>query len=190
MATSNNKIVPIKDMNEISIAIPRSYRKSCGLDWAESYWIRWIYVVSWSWLNPILTLGSKRELTEDDLFDLSSNDECGQLLNKFETVWKQNENKYGYVDTWKIIIKTFWKEFLILGLIFLPYLATKIAQPLLLKQIVLSINDINSASHFGYLYAVGLALSIFFANNYSSPSIFSYRTHWNSGTHCSFVYYL
>ena len=51
--------------------IPCSYRKACGLDWAESSWRRWIYVALWSWLNPILNLGYKRQLTEDDLFDLS-----------------------------------------------------------------------------------------------------------------------
>ena len=159
MLTVNNKIAPTTDINEISIPISHHSRKPCGLDWAQSSWIRWIYVVFWWWLNPILNIGYKRKLTEDDLFDLSPNDECGQLLKKLETVWEKNENKYEYINTWKIIVKTFWKECLIIGLILFPYIGVKIAQPLLLKQIVLNINDSNAASYVGYLYAIGLGLS-------------------------------
>ncbi|CAF5042580.1 unnamed protein product, partial [Rotaria sp. Silwood1] len=61
-----------------------SHRKPCRLDWAESSWTRWIYVIFWWWLNPILNIGSKRKLIEDDLFDVSPNDECSQLLKKLE----------------------------------------------------------------------------------------------------------
>ncbi|CAF1191642.1 unnamed protein product [Rotaria sp. Silwood1] len=127
---ANNKIAPITNTKGTSIQIPTSNRKACGLDWAESSWIRWIYVVFWWWLNPILNIGYKRQLTENDLFDVSSNDECSQLLNKLERVWEKNENKYEYINIWKIIVKTFWKESLIGGLILLPYIGTKIAQPL------------------------------------------------------------
>ncbi|CAF0946034.1 unnamed protein product [Rotaria sordida] len=162
LRTANNKIPPIINTKEISVQIPTSNRKPCGLDWAESSWIRWIYVVFWWWLNPILNIGYKRQLTEDDLFDVSPNDECSQLLNRLERVWEKNENKYGYITIWKIIVKTFWQECLIAGLILLPYIGTKLAQPLLLKQIVLHINDLNAASYIGYVYAIGLVLAAIF----------------------------
>ncbi|CAF4657588.1 unnamed protein product, partial [Rotaria sp. Silwood2] len=158
----NNKIAPITNPKETSIQIPTSNRRACGLDWAESSWIRWIYVIFWWWLNPILNIGYKRQLTENDLFDVSSNDECSHLLNKLEKVWEQNENKYEYINIWKIIVKTFWKECLTSGLILLPYLGTKIAQPLFLKQIILNINDLNAPSYVGYLYAIGLGLATIF----------------------------
>jgi ATP-binding cassette subfamily C (CFTR/MRP) protein 4 len=153
LPTANNK-TEITDNNEISITIPSSHRKPCGLDWAESSWIRWIYVAFWCWLNPIFNSGYKRKLTEDDLFDLSPNDECGRLLKKLETVWEKHED----INTWKIIVKTFWKEILIIGLLFLPLVGARIVQPLLLKEIVLNINDSNAASYVGYLYAIGLGL--------------------------------
>ncbi|CAF3578840.1 unnamed protein product [Rotaria sp. Silwood1] len=136
-----------------------SHRKPCRLDWAESSWTRWIYVIFWWWLNPILNIGSKRKLIEDDLFDVSPNDECSQLLKKLEIVWENYENKFEHINTWKIVVKTFWKQSFRIGLIFLPYLAAKLAQPLLMKGIVLNINDSNAASYVGYLYAVGLGLS-------------------------------
>jgi ATP-binding cassette subfamily C (CFTR/MRP) protein 4 len=83
-------------------------------------------------------------------------------LKKIETILEKNENKCESIDIWKIIMKAFWKEILISCLMFFPYSATRIAQPLLLKQIVLNINDSNLPSYEGYLYAIGLGLSIFF----------------------------
>ncbi|CAF4956799.1 unnamed protein product, partial [Rotaria sp. Silwood1] len=79
----NNKTTTV-DNNDCSVIISSSHRKPCRLDWAESSWTRWIYVIFWWWLNPILNIGSKRKLTEDDLFDVSPNDECSQLLKKLE----------------------------------------------------------------------------------------------------------
>ena len=61
-------------------------------------------------VNPIFNIGYKRPLTDDDLFDVSSKDECSLLLKKFETVWEEYEHKHEYISTWKIIIQTFWKE--------------------------------------------------------------------------------
>ncbi|CAF4056583.1 unnamed protein product [Rotaria sp. Silwood1] len=144
---------------EISVTKPSSHRKAYGLDWAEASWLRWIYVVFWSWVNPILNSGSKGKLTDDDLFDLSTNDECSQLLNKLETVWEKYENKHKHINIWKIIIKTYWKETVKSGLIFLPLLGVRIAQPLLLKRIVIHINDSISPSYVGYLYATELGLT-------------------------------
>ncbi|CAF4862943.1 unnamed protein product, partial [Rotaria sp. Silwood2] len=110
---SNIPTARVSNRNATSIPIFSSHRNVSGLDWAESSWIRWIHVAFWSWLNPILNIGYKRQLTENDLFELSSNDECGQLLKKLETVWEQNENKYEYINIWKLIAKTIWKECLI-----------------------------------------------------------------------------
>ncbi|CAF4401704.1 unnamed protein product, partial [Adineta steineri] len=72
-------------------------RKPNALDWAESSWLRWIHVALWTWINPILTIGHKQQLTEDDLFEVSSNDECNHLLNRLETIWQKNI----HMDTWK-----------------------------------------------------------------------------------------
>ena len=154
-----NKKTILTDNNEISVTISSSHRKPCGLDWAQSSWIRWIYVVFWWWLNPILSRGYTHKLTDDDLFDLSPNDECGQLLKKLESVWEKYEDKYGDINTGKIIVKTFWKAILTSGLTFFPLIGARIVQPLLLRGIILNINDSNAASYVGYLYTVGLGLT-------------------------------
>ena len=159
MLTSSNKVAVIKDNTDTSIPISTNRRKPCALDWAESSWIRWIYVAFWWWLNPILDTGYKRPLTEEDLFDVSPNDECSQLLKKLETVCKQHESKNEAINIQKVLVKTFWKESLMAGLILIPYAGVKIAQPLFLKQIVLIINNPSIASYVGYLYAIGLGFA-------------------------------
>ena len=145
---------------DVSIPIPTNLRKPCGLDWAQSHWTRWIYVILWLWLNPILKLGNQRPLTEEDLFELSPTDESSRLLNKFEINWEKFEKENESANTWKIVAKTFWKECFLVGLILFPYIGARVAQPLFLKEIVLSITDPNINSYVGYLYAVGLGLSV------------------------------
>ncbi|CAF1164650.1 unnamed protein product, partial [Didymodactylos carnosus] len=145
--------------NETSTMKPTSHRKFCGLDWAQSSWKRWIYVAFWWWLNPILNTGYKRGLTDDDLFDLSRNDDCGQLLKKIEIEWEKYEKKHEHVNTWKIVIKAFWKEALVVVLMSFPFAGIKVVQPLLLKEVVLNISDSSAPSYAIYLYAIGLSLA-------------------------------
>ncbi|CAF1443909.1 unnamed protein product [Adineta steineri] len=145
--------------NDCTMTISSTQRTPCGLDRAESSWLRWLSVAFWWWVNPIINIGSKRQLTDNDLFDLSSKDECNQLLKKLETVWEAYENKSEHIKTWKIVAKTFWKDIVRIGLVLLPYLALKIAQPLFLKGIVHNINDTNASSYIGYIYAIGIGLT-------------------------------
>ena len=153
------KIVAAKGATAVTIPIPHGPRKPCALDWAEASWIRWIYVALWWWVNPILDIGYKRTLTDDDVFEVSPKDECGRLLKRLETACEEQEKKDEQLSIWKMIIKVFWKECLAAGLILIPYTAMKIAQPLFLKQIVLMINDPARESYVGYLYAGGLGLA-------------------------------
>ncbi|CAF1526900.1 unnamed protein product, partial [Didymodactylos carnosus] len=130
-------------------------RKPCGFDVAQSSWKRWPALLLWSWIYPILKLGTKRQLTDDDLSELSPNDKCRQLLNAFESERLKRIN----TSTLKLIFSTFWREMLVSGLLILPYSVAKIAQPLLLRQIVLVISNPLELSYKGYLYAVALGFA-------------------------------
>ena len=126
-------------------------RQSCRLDWAQSSWKRWPYVAFWWWIQPILSIGNKRSIVEDDLSDLSPDDQCSCLLSKINV---DNDNWPG---TWPLIIWTFRKDFLLIVLILLFYLMTRIGQPLLLRQIVLYVGAQSASfSYVGYLSAIGL----------------------------------
>ncbi|CAF1087818.1 unnamed protein product [Didymodactylos carnosus] len=104
---------------------------------------------------PILKLGNKRQLTDNDLLELSPDDNCLQLLNFFESERVKRINN----GTLKLIFFTFWREMLVSGLFLIPYSAAKIAQPLLLRQIILIITNPHELSYKGYLYAVVLGIA-------------------------------
>ncbi|CAF3349787.1 unnamed protein product [Rotaria socialis] len=126
-------------------------RPSCRLDWAQSSWTRWIYVAFWWWIKPILNVGNKRTLVDDDLSDLSFGDQCSGLLNKVNI----SDNKWP--GTWRMIISTFGKDSLLISLILVLYAAARIAQPLLLHEIVLYISSKPALpAYVGYSFAIGL----------------------------------
>ncbi|CAF0904325.1 unnamed protein product, partial [Didymodactylos carnosus] len=130
----------------------------------------WNYDILFWWISPILKLGYKRQLEEGNLFELSPDDESQLLLNRIETEWNEKnvqrrKDKKRRIRIWSVILSTFWKEFLLSGLILIPFLLVRIAQPLLLKEIILIISSSNSNQLLspvrdGYLYAVGLSLAI------------------------------
>ena len=139
-------------------------RQSSRFDWAHSSILRSLHVLFWWWLNPILSLGYTRELTDEDLDDLSLNDRCSVLLNKLN---EYSENNIWLTDTttWRLILQAFWKQCVFVIFLLIPYNAARVAQPLLLRQIVLYIISEKSqpgppatfyTAYPGYLYALGL----------------------------------
>ena len=139
-------------------------RQSSRFDWAHSSIFRCFHVLFWWWLNPILSLGYQRELTDADLDDLSLNDRCSVLLHKL-SYYSENNIWLTNTTTWNIIIRAFWKQCLFVIILLIPYNAVRVAQPLLLRQIVLYIIDQRSQpdpswtsfqAYIGYLYALAL----------------------------------
>ena len=139
-------------------------RQSSRFDWAHSSIFRFFHVLFWWWVNPILSLGYKRELTDEDLDELSVNDRCSRLLNKLN-YYSDNDIWLTNTTTWCIILRAFWKQCIFVIFLLIPYNASRVAQPLLLRQIVLYIiNDTSrpnpsgtsSQVYIGYLYALGL----------------------------------
>ncbi|CAF1526733.1 unnamed protein product [Adineta steineri] len=129
-------------------------RQSCRFDWAKSRWTRWIQIPLFLWITPILSLGNKRTLVDDDLDDLSVNDKCSLLLNRV--------NQYGpkWQGTWHVIKRTFFKDYLTSILIVFPLIIARISQPLLVRQIVLFIKGQSVVpTYVGYLYAIAICIS-------------------------------
>ncbi|UJR38401.1 hypothetical protein I4U23_031070 [Adineta vaga] len=139
-------------------------RQSSRFDWAHSSIFRSFHVLFWWWLNPILSLGYKRELTDEDLDDLSSYDRCSILLDKLN-YYSDNNIWLTDTTTWYIILRAFWKQSVFVIFLLIPYNAARVAQPLLLRQIVLYIVNEKTQpeppstsihAYIGYLYALGL----------------------------------
>ncbi|CAF1379373.1 unnamed protein product [Rotaria sordida] len=129
-------------------------RQSCRLDWAKSSWTRWIQVPLFLWITPMLSLANKRTLVEDDINDLSASDKCSVLLHRV------NQSSSKWQGTWHIFNRIFFKDFLTSQLLVFPLALARIAQPLLIRQIVLYIKDQSGLpTYAGYLYAIALCIA-------------------------------
>ena len=128
-------------------------RHPCRLDRAQASWTRWIQVALWSWIQPLLSLGNSRVLVDDDLDTLSPNDMCSASLDKLH---------YGaeeWPGTWKIIKRSFVTDAVISGVILFLNIGPRIAQPLLLREIIRYISSEPAPpAYVGYLSAIGLGV--------------------------------
>ena len=126
-------------------------RHPCRLDWAQSSWTRWIQVALWSWVRPILSLGNHRVLVDDDLDELSPNDTCSASLGKL------HHGDEEWPGTWKIIKRSFLTDAVISGAILFLNVGPRIAQPLLLREIIRYLSsEPAQPAYVGYLSAIGL----------------------------------
>ncbi|CAF4281705.1 unnamed protein product, partial [Didymodactylos carnosus] len=80
-------------------------------------------------------------------------------MKKTEIEREKYEKKHEHVNTWKIVIKAFWKEGLLVVLMFFPFAGIKVVQSLFLKEVVLNISDSSASSYAIYLYAIALSLA-------------------------------
>jgi ATP-binding cassette subfamily C (CFTR/MRP) protein 4 len=126
--------------------------QSSRLEWAESSWTRCLHVLCWWWISPTLSIGYKRPLTESDLDGLPQNDKSSVLLNRLESY------HWTIASTGKILIQEFWKEYIWVGIVCIPYLFSRVVQPLLLRQIVLSTMDKDVSLFTIYTFIILLCL--------------------------------
>ncbi|UJR19302.1 hypothetical protein I4U23_022431 [Adineta vaga] len=137
-------------------SVPRQ-RQPSRLEWAESSWIRLWYIISWQWINPLLSLGYKTTLSEEDLDDLPNQEKCSVLYDMIKNSQTEHEK------TFIIFRRVFWKRYLLVTSLRLPIMIFVIAQPLFLYKLVLYITDHqhnqlspSAPVYSGYLYAAGL----------------------------------
>lgn len=131
-------------------------RLSSSLKWVQASWARCMNILFWSWHTPILQLSFEQRLTQDDLTDLSYQDQCSLLLNKFLIY------DWSTMSTWRIVFHAFGKQTFLVGLLLLPLIAARVAQPLFIYALVKHVTENHSNSypmHVGIILAVGLFLS-------------------------------
>ncbi|CAF4026761.1 unnamed protein product [Rotaria sordida] len=128
-------------------------RKQSGLEWAYSSWTRWISVVLWWWVKPILSLGYRRTIVDKDLEDIPVNDKCSVLLDKV------NCDSTKWPGTWNVIRQAFLKDYLLIVVFIVPYSAARIAQPLIIRETVLYIKgQTKLPTYAGYLLAIAISI--------------------------------
>lgn len=155
------------DDDKILSSGDNTYRRNpCRLQWAESSWTRLLYVLFWWWIYPVLSLGYKRQLTENDLDDLCNADTSSALLERL------NSHDWSSTTTSKIIIKEFWKDYLFANLFLIPTLAVGISQPLLVREIILNMMNQHGSNVFSYVCAILLFVCVILQSVFHRQSMF------------------
>ncbi|CAF4338610.1 unnamed protein product, partial [Rotaria sordida] len=71
--------------------------RSSRLEWAESSWTRFLHVLCWWWIKPMLYVGYKRQLTVDDFDDIPHVDKALVLLDRLSSY------DWSSTITWNIV---------------------------------------------------------------------------------------
>ncbi|PNX58292.1 ABC transporter C family member 3-like protein, partial [Trifolium pratense] len=114
-------------------------------------------ILTFSWMGPLITLGSKKTLDHEDLPLLSTNDSA---YGTFSTFKKKLELECGNVrnlttiNLTKVLFFSNWQGILLSGFFeFLSVCATYVG-PYLIDNFVQYLNDENKAKNEGYILAM------------------------------------
>lgn len=119
------------------------------------------------WLNPLFSIGSKRRLEEDDMFNVLPEDRSKKLGEELQSYWDQEKEKAAKElktpKLTKAIIRCYWKSYAVLGVFTLIEESIKVIQPVFLGKLIKYFenyrHDDMAALSEAYGYATGVCLS-------------------------------
>ncbi|KAK7893420.1 hypothetical protein WMY93_022572 [Mugilogobius chulae] len=121
------------------------------------------------WLNPLFSIGYKRPLEEDDLYEVLPEDgsqHLGEELQRYKSLTLdqniQNAKSKQSPSLNRAIIRCYWKSYAVLGFFTFVVEVNKVVQPVFLGKIIQyfeSYEPANSAAlHAALGYAAGLSI--------------------------------
>ncbi|XP_047611777.1 ATP-binding cassette sub-family C member 4-like [Phacochoerus africanus] len=120
------------------------------------------------WLTPLLRVGYKRRLEEDDMYSVLPEDRSARLGEELRGYWDREssraEKDAREPSLTKAIIKCYWKPYLVLGVFTFLEEGTRIVQPVLLGKIISYLEyydpSDSAAFHEALAYAAGLSVCV------------------------------
>ncbi|KAL9940237.1 hypothetical protein V8E36_000942 [Tilletia maclaganii] len=93
--------------------------------------------LTFSWMQPLFSLGRKKFLTEDDMYALPPDDDCESLGEKFTSYWELTRNKKtGKGRIWRTLFRAYGYPFAIGGILKVFQDLASFAQPQLLRLLL------------------------------------------------------
>jgi ATP-binding cassette subfamily C (CFTR/MRP) protein 4 len=120
------------------------------------------------WVDPLLWLGWRSELKQEDLYRHPRETDSERLLTKFNRYWAMEVRKKeqgGTARLWLVIIKCLWLRLILQGVLMLAEVALQVGQSVVLGYLAnyFTISDPTpEVTRDAYLYAAGLvSMSLF-----------------------------
>ena len=117
------------------------------------------------WIAPLIKLASKRQLTEEDVWDCPTNCNVMHSHKEFQEFWL-HEQKLGVKEgrkpsLFKALLRCHFKTFVFSGLLQLLFVMFQVGQPFLVGELVHHVRTGDGGIGSGMGFAVGLgALSV------------------------------
>ena len=112
-----------------------------------------------SYMDDLIQKGYKKELEIDDYAPLEDQDESQALAQLILKHWDQERQK-AKPKLWKVLVKVFWKPFVISGVCFLLETFSKLSQGYFLS-LLLNWFRSSGQGNEGYLYTLYLSIAVF-----------------------------
>ncbi|XP_015233347.1 PREDICTED: multidrug resistance-associated protein 4-like isoform X1 [Cyprinodon variegatus] len=121
------------------------------------------------WLTPLLHMGQKRRLNENDMYSVLPEDRSESLGEELQRFWAQEVKKATKEPRdpklARVLIKAYGKSYALAGLYVFSMEAIKVVQPLLLGKIIEFFENYNQEDRVGlymaYGYAAAMSISTF-----------------------------
>ena len=121
-------------------------------------------LLTFSWLNSILKLGSRQPLEEKNLFTIETSHQAERLVGDLEKEWlaeeRASEQNRRKAHLWKAMVRVFsYRDYIIMGLLRIFYSITLNALPLILWFFLRSIATVSETSYTSTLpLVIGIAV--------------------------------
>ncbi|KAM8975402.1 multidrug resistance-associated protein 1-like [Pelodytes ibericus] len=116
--------------------------------------------VTYSWYSRIITLGYKKPLEREDLFELNEADSCDAVYPVFEKNWQNEHGKKGYGSRRASLLRALWNTFKpsLIQVALMKVVADILAfvSPQILKQMITFCEGRSAEAWNGYMFAVAL----------------------------------
>lgn len=114
-------------------------------------------IVTFSWMTPLITLGSKKTLDHEDLPLLSTNDSANGTFSTFKNELELkcgNVRNVTTINLAKVLFFSTWQGILLSGFFALVYTCATYVGPYLIDNLVQYLNDENKSKSEGYILAM------------------------------------
>lgn len=134
------------------------------------------YLTYW-WLNPLFSLGSKRPLEAEDFYDLRSQDKTAVLGDQLEREWEKEiyraKGKGRPPSLPRAILKTFGKGYISLSVFPVITDALRIIQPVFVGLLINFFNqETSTTQEEAFLYALAVCLCSLLSSFLMTPFTF------------------
>jgi hypothetical protein len=119
------------------------------------YTASWASRFTWSWMFPLLFTGRRKQLDEDDVWELPTRMRARSVHERYA----ERCLKYPHMTLRQHMVRMFWPRWVVAGLCYVGWCVCAGAQPFLVSAIVSHLQDDNATTSDGAWLAFALFVS-------------------------------